>query len=533
MTVIRNANRSSGSFLSGFVLLVACALLLAGDGNAQTPNSSAGPFVIYLVDTLRADRTSPYGASRLVTPALSELAREGIVFENAYSISSWTRPSVATLLTSMLPAATGAWSRFGTLDPKVPYFPQSLSMAGWQTAYFCSNGNVFDPRLGFQRGFSTFRTIHHDPHSTARQVVDPTLSWLEKQKSPKFFLFVHVVDPHAPYVLEPPMKTFLKDEKREGSRIPLDYDRCVRQADDQFARLVSALRAKGFWDQATVIYTSDHGEAFGEHGVTGHGQDLHEEQVRIPLVLKLPGAQEKGGRRSDLVTLADVVPTLSSIAGLKSSPSWIGKDLRRADPARVIYLTEDWDSTRFYALRKGNSKAIVQLYPRFERALYSLGQDPLEQTGQKSGCGEEPHQLFSLLEDLRHEDVMTFPGIRMDKKGREALSVDIRVNVKEVPKPFIVASQYCAFSPSTTLVGLEFKKELAPGERFSLWVSTSEEGVFPPFRASIFSKKTGQTVSTSAPNAPFSIRRITIPFLSGPTVDEAVRNLRGLGYLGP
>src|SRR5262249_4700723 len=150
---------------------------------------------------------------------------------------------------------------------------------------------------------------------SARSVVHRAIDFIERQKSPRFFLFVHVIDPHQPISLESPYDTLFSDGKTASTRdrLLLDYDRSIRQADDQFQRLVEALKRKGWWDGAAVIYTSDHGEEFFEHGRQGHGTTLFEEQLRVPLILKYPMRYRAGTRRQERVTLGDLLPTIADI----------------------------------------------------------------------------------------------------------------------------------------------------------------------------------------------------------------------------
>jgi arylsulfatase A-like enzyme len=138
---------------------------------------------------------------------------------------------VATLLTSLHPSRSATLNRWGRLDDSVWYLPEAFRRKGWTTAAFVANGNLFDDRMGFQRGVDVFRPIiHAEPggkvpagtewHATAREVVDPVLKFVETQTSPRFFLHVHVVDTHAPYVLEPSYRGLFSDRAEPGARTP-------------------------------------------------------------------------------------------------------------------------------------------------------------------------------------------------------------------------------------------------------------------------------------------------------------------------
>ncbi|HEV8269427.1 MAG TPA: sulfatase, partial [Thermoanaerobaculia bacterium] len=428
----------------------------------------SGPVVIYLVDTLRQDRVSPYGAPRDTTPSAAALAREGIVFENAYSISSWTRPSVATLFTSLLPSEAGTIDRRGVLRDGAPTLAEMLRSFGLSTAAFVANGNVFDRRVGFHRGFDTFVTTAGSPGApaTASEAVDRAVAFVEAQQSPRFFVYVHVIDPHVPYVLAPPYSALFADSPApatERERLLLSYDRCVRRADDAFGKLADALRKKGFWDEATVLYTSDHGEEFLEHGGLYHGSSLYEEQVRIPLILKLPGAAHAGERRRDAVTLADVVPTMAALAQAPASNGWIGRSLLESGE-RPLYFTEDLDENRLYAMRVGSSKLIVRLYPTFERRLFDLESDPGEKTGEDLRCDAavppRGREAASLLASWRRRDLELYPSLRLVKTGDEPVRVDWELSFLLARRPFLTAEDSCALSPLVKDGALEIHREV-------------------------------------------------------------------------
>jgi arylsulfatase A-like enzyme len=503
------------------VLTLAAASMVVGCLRGSRP-SPAGPVVIYVVDTLRPDRTSLYGASRPTTPAAVALAREAVTYTNAFAVSTWTRPSVATLLTSLLPSRAAAINRWGRLDESVWYLPEALRRQGWTTAAFLANGNLFDDRLGFQRGVHVFRAIVNAPsgdwHATAREVVDPVLKFIEAQSSPRFFLYIQVVDPHAPYRLEPSYRGLFSEGAESAGGIPLDYDRSARQADDQFQRIADALRAKGFWAASAIVYTADHGEEFQEHGGSAHGSSVYEEQLRIPLVVRYPQGEDGGARRPDPVSLADLTPTIAELVGLPASPEWIGSSLwRRRQPAdRDLYFTEDLDANRLYGLRRGPLKLVVRLYPSFSRTLFSLDRDPREQAGLDLPCGATAPADSTIVEALaawRQRDVGAFPSLRFEAgpdQGRCRATIDL----SEVRKPFLTAEDYCRWSSEMQDGRLVFRKRAAS----SLLLSADDRGR-PP------------RVAFAPGKAACSVASVKSRLLEGPTSEEHLEKLRSLGYL--
>ncbi|MFI5181856.1 MAG: sulfatase [Thermoanaerobaculia bacterium] len=538
---------SSGNL---FLLLLA----LAGLPHPLGAVDFSGPVVIYLVDTLRADRVSPYGTPLPTTPAAERLAAEGVLFENAYSLSSWTRASVSTLLTSQLPTATGAIDRNGVLDPAVPYLPEELKRLGFRTAAFVTNGNIFDPRLGFQRGFDFFQAIAGTVHAGAayaREAMEPALRFVKGQTSGTFFLYVHVLDPHYlprasrdinsyDYALEPAYTGLFADEfprptTGPGPHIPVDYDRAVRQADDQFGRLVAALKAKGFWNSALVIYTSDHGEEFGEHGGRGHGLTLYEEQIHIPLLVKFPGEIGRKTRRSDLVSLADIVPTIAELAGLSRSAVWIGRSLLSKETERTLYFSEDLDEARLYAARRGPEKLIVGLYPRFSAQTFRLEKDPGETHGVPISCDEAvtppPGSLARLAAELRDRESASQPALRFEKTRPESIRFDLVVNLGDQMKPFLTTADLCRFSPAVRKSAFFLLQTLPAGEPFRLAFAADDTGQLPRFRLNVLSAETGKALDPLDDASPLRVTKTLRPTLTGPMTDETAANLKSLGYV--
>jgi arylsulfatase len=521
--------------LASAALVLASAAVAAACRSSPRP-AAQGPIVVYLVDALRPDRTSLYGADRATTPAAEALARESVTYTSAFALSTWTRPSVATLLTSLLPARAGALNRWGRLDASAWYLPQALREAGWATAAFVANANLFDERLGFQRGIDVFRPVVHGPtgewHATAREVVEPALAYIESRTSPRFFLYVHVVDPHArwfapdeepgePYLLEPRSRAMFAQAPGPEDGVPLDYDRSVRQADDQFARIAGALRGRGFWESATVVYTADHGEAFGEHGAVAHGHALDEEQVRVPLVIKYPDGDGAGARRSDPVSLADVTPTLAEVAALGDSNDWIGASLwrRRLPPEREIYHSEDLDEHRLYALRRGDSKLVVRLYPRFARTRFDLARDPRELAGLDLPCGAPlaagDAALVAALARWREKDVAAFPSVLLAASGGRPCHAT--VELAHVRKPFLTLEDSCRWAGAIGGGRLTLRDGGAPALP-RLLLSADDHGRLP-------------TVAIDPARPGCSVSSVQSALLEGPTSEEHLRRLRGLGYL--
>ena len=517
------------------LVLPAIGIFVSGSARAA---SADGPIVIFLIDTLRRDRVSVYGSPRSTTPAAESLAREGIVFENAYSICSWTRASVATLFTSRLPAASGALDRKGRLGPSVVTMPQLLHDRGWKTAAFVANTNVSNS-TGFSRGFDVFESVrgpspahHADPR--AAEVVDRAVRFLSSQASPRFLLYVHVMEPHLPIDLDPEHRSLFGRDRANESDPFLDYDRAIRQADDQFARIAAALRAKGFWNGATVVYTADHGEEFLEHGGRGHGDTLYEEQIQIPLVVKPPAGRIAPGRRQDLVSLADVLPTLAGLYGLPREASWIGSGLLGPLPERSLYFTEDFEDNRLYALRKGTKKVVVRLYPELDEEVFDLSSDPGEVRGRPVACGApvpaDARALFAELTTLRSLDVSLFPRIEIEKVTSESLRFVLVMALVTPPRPFLTPEARCRYETSVHGQALSLATEVPAGEVFRVSIA-GDVGEIPSYRLTVFDAR-GNVVSGAQREKLLRTARFQYPGTRSSESADEIRALRNLGYLG-
>jgi arylsulfatase A-like enzyme/Flp pilus assembly protein TadD len=295
-----------------------CLLVLTGSSVA----SFAKPVNIILItlDTTRADRMGFLGSKRGLTPNLDSLAHQSAVFSRAYSQVPLTTPSHATMLTGTYPQFNHVTDLGSPLAKDLPYLPDILRQHGYRTAAFVGS-QVLDPKSaaapGFDRGFETydapFHIRGHDEdryHSVERRgmtVVDGALAWLNQHTQGPFFLWLHFYDPHDPYDPPPPFKT-----RYESS----PYDGEIAYVDSAVGTLLTALRAHGLYDQTLVVVVADHGEAFGEHGERSHGLFLYDETLRVPLLVKLPGAGSAHPLVESRVGLVDIAPTLLQQAGI-------------------------------------------------------------------------------------------------------------------------------------------------------------------------------------------------------------------------
>jgi arylsulfatase A-like enzyme len=304
--------------------------------------------VLYLVDTLRADRLGVYGHPGGLTPNLDAFAREATVYDNATAQAPWTKPSMASIFTGLDPLDHGVWTFRSVLTDGAVTLAERFAAAGYRTAGVSTNGNV-SATFGFAQGFHDFALLEIDIDS--RTVNRQVLQWLDaSDPAQPQFLYVHTMEPHQPYSPPADMRArFAADVPAGlvGERTALErahqasgaeraelvrqlfrlYDADVAHNDRSFGELMAELRRRGRYDDALVVVVADHGEEFDEHGFLQHMKNLHAETIDIPLIVKRP-RQRKGERVHDVVQHIDLLPTLLGAAGISPPGGLRGRGLR-------------------------------------------------------------------------------------------------------------------------------------------------------------------------------------------------------------
>jgi choline-sulfatase len=322
------------------------ALLIAGLAGCDTGAPTIRNAVLVSVDTLRADVLGPYGGP-IPTPGFDALARQGVVVEGACTPTPSTGPAHASLLTGLHPWHHGILRNAWKLPEELPHLAAIAREGGLQTAAFVSSF-VVDARFGFARGFDAY---HFEPSqrrpyhgevigfwAPGEETTEAALDWLGEHGSEPFLLWIHYFDPHSPYdgkrgyrspePVDLEGKTLPKDVKSWNHLAGLieAYRGEVDTVDTQIKRLLRGLRALDLLDTTVLMVTSDHGEGLGDHGWLGHGRNLHDELVVVPLLVRAPGLE--GGRRlRGPAQLEDLMPTLLAMLGLPAPDGIDGVDL--------------------------------------------------------------------------------------------------------------------------------------------------------------------------------------------------------------
>jgi arylsulfatase A-like enzyme len=288
--------------------------------------------ILVTIDTLRADHLGCYGYARPTSPAIDALAAEGALFENGWAHAPSTRYSMPAIASGRWPSLI-AWDEsiwWPRMAPQVRTVAQALHDGGYTTgglfsySYFARNDH-----RGFERGMDVYRDDRAALHeavngpmesrgSSSREMTDDAIAFVDDHRAGKFFLWVHYYDPHLGYETHPEVPDF------GASRVDR-YDGEIRFTDLQFGRLLAHLRSVGQWDRTAVVVTGDHGEGFGEHGVTEHGFDLYRAQTQVPFIVRVPGLPARRVRVP--VGHVDLAPTLVNLARGRAEPSFIGRSL--------------------------------------------------------------------------------------------------------------------------------------------------------------------------------------------------------------
>lgn len=393
-------------------LLLSCALTAACTAQRPEPPPLHGAVWIVL-DAARADAFGAYGEERPTTPHIDALAEQGTVFERAYAQAAWTPASTASFVTGRYPDPRMQLRGPGRLVPGQS-IAGALASVGVRTAAFSENPFV-TPDFGYDDGFDHFRGYFpHDvmvekrrsyPRVDSARTVNAAIAWVEEHADARFFLYVHLLPPHAPYDPPPPFAgRFTEDSGSDLAGTPraLDdinhgrlevapedidhlyglYLENLAYADRKVGRLLEALRALGIRKRTLVIVTSDHGEAFGEHGRFQHNLTVFEEVIHVPLVIRFPRSfGELPPRWPGVVELRQIAPTLRELfAAPRATRTPTLLRSLEGDPRRGVALAFSVDRRgRPQAAAVGwRYKLVARGWPLRPRALFDLARDAAE-----------------------------------------------------------------------------------------------------------------------------------------------------------
>lgn len=308
--------------------------------------------LLIVIDCLRADHVSAYGYGRPTTPTLDELAATGICWTNAHSVSSWTKPSVSSLLTGYYPRQHGAFrglkrsksrgqATSDVLSDRAITLAERLSPAGYRCGAFINNVQL-DHHSGLSRGFSNYVA----DAGKADRLIESVSGWIRENPRDPWFAYLHFLEAHWPYKprrrhvemfggnrdRNPFAELSARDfglmrkaihrgqatfSAADNEHLMVLYDAAIRRLDGKLRTILKSLRQLDVHNETAIFVTADHGEEFLDHGSIGHGHTLYEELTHVPLIASVP---DRGGgvRIDEPVSHVDVVPTLLALAGIES-----------------------------------------------------------------------------------------------------------------------------------------------------------------------------------------------------------------------
>jgi arylsulfatase A-like enzyme len=401
------------------------ALWAAGCSRPPARAADQRNALLISIDSLRDDHVGCYGYDKPTTPTLDAFARQNVRFAHAYAAAPWTLPSHASMFTGLYPTTHGVERSSRRLNEGAPTLARMLQAAGWQTgAIVCAP--LLRAVYGLNQGFGTYdESLVGDSHKKARTakvgpaVTDKALDWLDRADGRPFLLFLHYWDVHYDYT--PPRryeKMFDPDYrgKLDGADIrhrtdiapgmnPRDlqhllalYDAEIRYTDDAIADLLAGLTARGLDRNTMVWITADHGEEFLDHGGTMHGFTVYEDQLRVPLLARIPWLAATAKEIQEHVSLVDLLPTFldllnvpagdRTLHGLSLRPLLTGGEWERDHILAETAIGRFGGSpakARWSAMidQAGGKLHRVRLNPKESRLmLFDLPTDPGEQRDQ-------------------------------------------------------------------------------------------------------------------------------------------------------
>ncbi len=394
---------------------------------ASTPRPD---IVVLILDAARPDHMGCYGYHRDTTPRIDALARESLVFEDAFTLAPYTLCSIPTVITGLSFLRHGVTEPPQVLDDGAVTIAERLSAAGYATIAL-SSMPYNSPELNFHQGFDEFieawTGVPFEEGMLPERVTRLALERLERHRDDHpIFMMLHYLPPHEPYFpgaehdrfgdttydgpVTPGWDTMAGTVKKMQLR-PTDLDRLIslydanlRRADAAIGALLDGLQARPRWQDTVVLIVADHGEAFFEHGELGHNSTVYDEMLRVPFILRVPDRYSAHQpSTTQLVSLADVTPTLLALAGLAPDPAFDGvrilptaEELSRPHHRALISRTAGTRPT--YGVRTLRWKAMLS--PHEAPRLYDLSNDPGETV---DVSGAHPFVVTAMRAVLRDE----------------------------------------------------------------------------------------------------------------------------------
>ena len=448
--------------VAALALLAGAGMLARGEAaeaHASAASAAArGPrfpnVLLISIDTLRTDRMSAYGYERPTSPEIARLFARGTRFADARTVEPLTSPASCSLLTSRFPHEHGSTRNGLRLRPGLASLPKLLEQRGYRTAAFVGNWTLRNELSGLSEHFDEYHEVFtrhrwfglFNDEATGEYLTAETLDWIEEHREDEpehpYFVWVHYVEPHAPYRFWEEFATKLGVRFQQGVPKSDRYDSEVAYSDREVGRLLRALGgAGGVPEDTLVLFTADHGESLGEHSYWGHGRHLYENSLRIPMGLVWPGRVPE--RRIDEPALIiDLAPTVLGLLGLPQPDGFRGFDWSRVfrgeaeAPVRIGYFQAHKGAVQFDHTSSsaradgllevgkvtGTRKEILEVGSG-ELRIYDFARDPGELRNLATEGAKPSPDLATWLEAVRLglRAASDIPPARLDAESRERL----------------------------------------------------------------------------------------------------------------
>jgi choline-sulfatase len=457
---------SETKFIKVTAMILVLSLLVINVGifsyGKRKNKAAKRPNVLFIViDALRQDHLGCFGYRRNTSPNINELAKEGILFKHAYSHAPWTKPSVASLFSSLPPNKHMAINKNDILPDEIPVIAEILKNEGYHTFCFVGGNKFIGKRFNFHQGFDIYR----NSRINAAKLTKTLLSFISKPQEKRFFAYIHYMDVHLPYNKNKYNDTFVQKKGKhffspgkvrakdcrkfalfdrlsimDKKHLVSLYDGQIRYVDENIKRIISVLKKNNMLNDTLVIITADHGEEFWDHNNYEHGHTLYNELIHVPLVIA--GNNLKNLELKRPVRLIDLLPTIlkmvdveSSRYNLEGTPLFEKRGGKNNKLKTSIFAMGTLYGDEKYCLIRGDRKLIINtgdeekkknrligFRNKSKMELYDITKDPLEKENLVNTEHKEVSRLKKVLEEFINAQQM-FKGKRaiLDKETKEGL----------------------------------------------------------------------------------------------------------------
>ncbi|MCX7973221.1 MAG: sulfatase [Candidatus Aminicenantes bacterium] len=407
-------------------------------------SASYNNIILIAIDTLRADHLGCYGYHRNTSPHIDLLAKDSLLFEKTVAQNPWTLPSFASMFTSLYPSQ----HKVGLIEKKLAEsyltLAEILKGKGYYNIAF-TGGAYLSKEFGLSQGFDVFEEFNRPSSNDIEEIISAAIEWLEKEKKEKFFMFIHSYQPHSPYwppadydifyrnytgritgdlwkdvqivfgELESKYKTIPSHDRE---RLISLYDGDILYTDVWIGRFIKTLKELNLYEESLIIFTSDHGEEFNEHGAWEHGHTLYKELLNVPLIIKFPNGAYKGVA-DKLAELIDIMPTILDFFKIKINHKIDGQSLLRKSGNNFAY-SQAFPKPNLLSFQEGNIKIIFNFDKR-SYEIFNLNDDP-----------DEKNNIFtSEIVNFYKPKIKLYPQLELKKEAFQLNKKELSEEVVE------------------------------------------------------------------------------------------------------